>query len=47
MNELVTVSLLDVVKVDKDQQLIYEGLITDLNDTKKYWSSKRNITSKI
>ena len=36
MNELVTVSLLDVVKVDKDQQLIYEGLITDLNDTKKY-----------
>ena len=34
LDELVTTSLLDIIRVDKDQWLINEGLITDLNDGK-------------
>ena len=33
LDELVTTSLLDIIRVDKDQWLINEGLITDLNDS--------------
>ena len=39
--------LLDIIRVDKTQRLIDEGLITNLNDTKKYWSSRVNIISQM
>ena len=36
LNKLVITILLDIIRVDKTQRLIDEGLITNLNDTKKY-----------
>ena len=35
LDELVTASLLDIVRVDNAQKLINEGVITDLKDGKK------------